>query len=38
MAKKNEGKNEKEETIWSKTKELEGWTWTGNTKIEEISR
>jgi len=37
-ATKNEGKNEKEETIWSKTKELEGWTWTGNTKIEEISR
>lgn len=34
-ATKKEGTTTSEETIWSKTKELSGWTWTGNTKIEE---
>jgi len=34
-ATKNDGTVTSEETIWSKTKELSGWTFTGNTKIEE---
>lgn len=25
-----------EETIWNESKKISGWTWTGNTKIEEI--
>ena len=32
LATENEYPTSSEETIWSKEKELEGWTWTGNTK------
>ena len=32
LATENDGPVSKEEVIWSKTKDLEGWTWTGNTK------
>ena len=36
LATKNNVDSTYTETIWSKTKELKGWTWTGNTKEEEI--
>lgn len=32
LATENDTTTATEETIWSKTKDLEGWTWTGNTK------
>lgn len=32
LATENSGETTKEEVIWSKEKELDGWTWTGNTK------
>lgn len=32
LATENDGPVTKEEVIWSKTKDLDGWTWTGNTK------
>lgn len=32
LATENEHTTSSEEVIWSKEKELEGWTWTGNTK------
>jgi len=34
LATKTEENNLKEEKIWSKTKDLKGWTWTGNMKQE----
>ena len=35
LATKTDTNGTKEEIIWSKTKELDGWTFTGNTKISE---
>ena len=32
LATENETPTSETETIWSKEKEVEGWTWTGNTK------
>jgi len=34
LATKNSEVTISEETIWSKTKDVSGWTWTGNTKEE----
>ncbi len=33
-ATETDGTNTTEETIWSRSKEVDGWTWTGNTKEE----
>ena len=35
LATENETPTSETETIWSKEKEVEGWTWTGNTKESE---
>ena len=32
LATENDTETSRTETIWSKNKDLEGWTWTGNTK------
>ena len=32
LAEETNGSSTETETIWSKEKDLEGWTWTGNTK------
>jgi len=34
LATENDITTDRTETIWSKEKEVEGWTWTGNTKTE----
>ncbi len=33
LATENDTAISKEETLWSKTKDVDGWTWTGNTKV-----